>query len=110
VTLASQCRGVLAKKIAGFGKAVGADGLPDAATDLFYQRSEARIHELLRHDIADELWRDHRRKLAEELSELCTSIFEQLTEPYRHKPKMMIALAKSRASLGSELRRLVEVQ
>jgi len=95
----------LVRRSAGFGKAAGVSGLGNAASSQFYQRTEALIHEHIG-ELDHGAFEARRTALAETLSKHCLTIFDQITQPYRHKPKMLIAREKARAGLEADLAKL----
>lgn len=98
-------KNILRKKAYGFGKAVGPGGLARLAEDRFYALSEESIHGLLRR--MD--WKEAgaaRERLSETLCGLASRVFDEVTAPYRHRPKGLERYIKARHKLRLELHAL----
>ncbi|MEW6380587.1 MAG: type I-E CRISPR-associated protein Cse1/CasA [bacterium] len=105
IALGLKVKDELRKKLFGFAKKVHVPGLPSQAEERFYQSSEPLIHKTLR----TMKWQEGERikaDLLEQLSSLARQIFEEVTQSYRHDPKMIRAFALSRRSLNSALNKL----
>lgn len=105
VEAAKEVKTLLRNKLYGFAKETGAANVHEQAEAIFYQRSEPLIHQTLRHiDWAETPQRV--RQLRQDLISLSWEIFEQVTQPYRHEPKMLHALVVSRKTLGAGFKKL----
>lgn len=105
VELASETKTILRGKTYFFGKQVGLEGLAQRAEERFFQSSESDVHQVLRKVKWNEV-AVVREKFLAQLAKLARNIFEELTSPYQHEPKMLKALAVSRRSLEKDLTRL----
>lgn len=95
----------LRNKLYGFAKTSGAGNVPQQAESIFYHNSEALIHACLR----SMDWRkvaETREQLVQDLIQLSWNIFEQVIRPYQHEPKMILAIAVARRTLGREFRKI----
>jgi len=105
VESALQVKSALRNKLYGFAKASGANSVPDNAQALFYHNSESLIHRKLR----EVNWNEAaitKNNLIKELIHLSWEIFEQVIRPYQHEPKMILAIAIARKTLGREFRKI----
>jgi len=105
VELAVQIKTALRGKLYGFAKTSGASAVPDQAEALFYHNSEHLIHESLRN--MD--WREAKKAkamLVQKLIQLSWSIFREVTKPYQHEPKMILAIAVATRTLGKEFKKI----
>ena len=96
---------LLRNKLYGFAKATGAEGINEKAETLYYHQSEPLIHQTLR----EIDWSDAGAtldRLRDELIRLSWDIFEQVTRPYAHEPRMLQALATAKRSLGTAFKKL----
>lgn len=76
---------------------------------LFYQWSEPHIHAALRaFDSRLEALEAQTKLLAKLRQEVCVPIFEQVTQPFAHKPEFVPAIAVARHSMGAALNKLEE--
>lgn len=105
IDLALEMKTTLRNKLYGFGKEIGIAGLADQAEKQLYSDSEALIHSLLRNIKWNEV-REAKCILYKQLSELVYTIFEEVTQPYQHEPKMVKALVTARRSIRKELNQL----
>ncbi|MEE8584979.1 MAG: type I-E CRISPR-associated protein Cse1/CasA, partial [Acidobacteriota bacterium] len=106
IELALEVKDALRRKSGGFGKEIGAPGLPFRAQALYYQQSESIVHETLRR--ID--WREYaafRASFVRQLAETARRVFDQLTAPYSHSLQMIQALVKARRGLDEALRKLI---
>ncbi len=81
------------------------DGIHQKAEALFYHNSEHLIHACFRRMDWEEAART-RRELRDQLIHLSWKIFEEVTQPYRHEPKMIKALAIARKTLSKAFKKL----
>jgi len=105
ITTAVQIKSALRGKLYGFAKKSGASAVPDQAETLFYHNSEHLIHESLRN--MD--WREAkiaREQLVKKLIQLSWHIFREVTKPYQHEPKMILAIAVATRTLGREFKKI----
>lgn len=105
VGIALQIKAILRNKLYGFAQASGAANIHRLAEASFYNNSEPMIHELLR----EMDWREATAaisRLQTELIQLSRRIFDQLTAPYSHQPKMLKALAVARAGMEREFHKI----
>ena len=107
VDMALEIKSLLRNKLYGFAKASGATGVNEKAEALYYHQSEPMIHQALR-EIDWSQPGNRLPMLRDELIHLSWDIFEQITRPYSHEPKMIKALAKARATLGHAFYKLKE--
>lgn len=105
VDQAIEIKSVLRSKLYGFAKGSGAGGVYEQAEILFYHNSEHLIHACLRHMDWEEAAHT-RRELRDKLTALSWDIFEEVTQPYRHEPKMIKSLAIARKTLGKAFTKL----
>ena len=96
---------LLRNKLYGFAKATGAEGINEKAEALYYHRSEPLIHQTLREIDWSEAAVTLNR-LRDELIRLSWDIFDQVTRPYAHEPRMLQALATAKRSLGTAFKKL----
>ena len=80
-------------------------GIQDEAETLYYHQSEPLIHQTLREIHWSEAGPTLDR-LRDELIRLSWDIFDQVTRPYAHEPRMLQALAAAKRSLGDEFNKL----
>lgn len=105
IETAVQIKTALRGKLYGFAKASGASAVPDQAEALFYHNSEHLIHESLRN--MD--WREakiEKEALVKKLIQLSWEIFREVTKPYQHEPKMILAIAVATRTLGREFKKI----
>ncbi len=105
VGLGLEIKTLLRNKLYGFAKTTGAQGVNEKAEALYYHQSEPLIHQTLREIDWSETGSALDR-LRDELIQLSWAIFEQVTRPYAHEPKMIEALAKAKQSLGAGFKKL----
>jgi len=108
VQVALEIKDVLSKKIYGFAKQIQMEkpgGLSDRARDQFFLRSEATMHSVMREMDFDE-FEITLSSLIQKLSGLAQDIYEQLSAPYQHSPKMLEAYVKTRAGIRKGLREI----
>jgi len=105
IDLAIEIKSALRNKLYGFAKGSGAGGVYDQAEHLFYHHSEHLIHACFRQMGREEAART-RRELRDQLIHLSWEIFEEVTQPYRHEPKMIKALAIARKTLSKAFKKL----
>lgn len=98
IELALNIKKTLRNQLYGFGKNIGIEGLADQGELLFYQRTESMIHQLFRTMKWSEA-RETKKLLAKQLIEIALAIFEDVTHPYQHEPKMIKAFVTSKNSL-----------
>jgi len=81
------------------------DGIHQIAESMFYHNSEQMIHESLRQ--MD--WRESKKakeELVKKLIQLSWDIFNEVTRPYQHEPKMILAIAVAKRTLSKEFRKI----
>jgi len=83
------------------------EGMHVLAVQTFFRQSEQPIYRCLT-EVGSPLTGVSVRNLANELTEICWRIFEQVTRPYAHDPRMIKALAVARITLGSAFEKLKE--
>jgi CRISPR system Cascade subunit CasA len=105
VTTALDIKDQLRKKLYGFAKASGAHGVNEKAELLYYHQSEPLIHKTLREIDWDDAG-PQLQGLQQELIDLSWVIFDQVTHPYAHEPKMIKALATARRNLRTAFKKL----
>ena len=88
-------------------KGIGAP-VHESGEKIFYARTEGVLHEFLQDSMTFKEYKLARRRLAESLAEICTQIFNDLTDPYAHKPELIPIIAVARRSMNYELHNLVE--
>jgi len=98
-------RQALWSKARGFSQAAGADGVPAEAESLFFDRTEALVHSVLRTMNFRQV-RDAIGGLTERLCQTARSILEEVCQPYTHTPKGIRALATARRTLGAALAKI----
>ena len=91
------------KGMKGLGVAIHETG-----DKLFYAQSEALFHDALREQLTFKEWKAAKFAFTDRITEICKSIYDDLTAPYAHKPELMPIIAWARRSLGSELAKLKE--
>ncbi len=109
VQLALEVKTQLRNKLFGFAKATGATGVNEQAEALYYRQSEPLIHQTLR----EIDWNDSVHpitRLRDDLIKLSWKIFDQVTRPYAHEPKMIQALATAKTTLGAAFKKLKGAQ
>jgi len=105
VGVAIQIKAALRGKLYGFAKASGASAVPDQAESLFYHNSENLIHE----NLYPMDWRESKKAkevLVKKLIQLSWRIFREVTKPYQHEPKMILAIAVAKRTLGKEFKKI----
>lgn len=85
-----------------------ARGIPGISVPLYelgekayYARSETLFHQILDQETPESL-----EKFADTLVHLCKTLFEELTEPYTHKPELLPIIALTRRNLSKGLQEL----
>jgi len=105
IDTALHIKAALRGKLYGFSKTSGASAVPDQAEAMFYDHSEQMIHESLR----SMDWRESKKakeELVKKLIRLSWNIFNEVTKPYQHEPKMIRAIAVAKRTLGKEFRKI----
>jgi CRISPR system Cascade subunit CasA len=105
ISMAIEIKTILRNKLFGFAKASGAGSVHEKAEALYYHLSEPLIHKTLRQ--ID--WSQSAVQitcLKDELIALSWRIFDDVTRPYAHEPKMIRALAMAKASLAGAFKKL----
>lgn len=108
VQIALEIKDVLSKKIYGFAKQIQMEkpgGLSDRARDQFFLRSEATMHSVMR-EMDFDAFEATLSDLIKKLSDLAQNIYENLSTPYQHSPKMLEAYVKTRAGIRKGLREI----
>lgn len=88
-------------------KGIGA-AIHETAEKLYYARTESLIHQTFSCELTWKEWANARTRFAREIAEHCRAIFEELTRPYAAKPELIPAIAWSRRSLNTDLKKLME--
>jgi CRISPR system Cascade subunit CasA len=91
------------KGLKGLGAAVH-----ETAEKLFYARTESLIHQTFSSDATFKEWGEARRHYAQQITNHCRAIFEELTDPYALKPELIPVIAWSRRALNTDLKKLME--
>lgn len=91
-------RGNPAQRIQGIGVP-----LHEPGEQIYYARTEILFHEILDQE-------DNKliAKFFDSLTTICKKIFEELTDPYAHKPELVPIIARTRRKLSQELKELTE--
>jgi len=105
VESALKIKSALRNKLYGFAKASGASSVPNEAESLFYHNSETMIHNQL-YEVSWQKAAMAKNKLIQDLISLSWEIFGQVIRPYQHEPKMILAIAIARKTLGREFRKI----
>lgn len=82
--------------------------LQEAASKLFYVRTESLIHQAFSNELTWKEWPIARARFAEQIAAHCKAIFEELTNPYTAKPELCPIIAWTRYGLDIELKKLKE--
>lgn len=85
-----------------------AHGFHEHAEKLFYARTESLIHQTFSSDATFREWGEARRAYAQQVTDHCRDIFEELTDPYNLKPELIPIIAWSRRALNTDLNKLME--
>jgi CRISPR system Cascade subunit CasA len=109
VRMALEIKTLLRNKLFSFVKATGASAVNEKAQAMFYHQSEPLIHRTLR-EMDWSQSNDRLVKLQEDLINMSWKIFDQVTRPYAHEPKMIKALAVAKISLGGSFKKLKDNQ
>lgn len=105
IDLALEFKEIIRKKMYGFGKKIGVNGIAGKAEGLFYQNSENLIHARLR----KMNWKESASEIDimyQELRSVCESVFKETTASYQNDPKMIKALALTRKTLSGAMNKL----
>ena len=94
-------RGDKKKKILGIGIAI-----EERASQPFYARTEHFFLDTLRDTMTWSQWQQSLKTFKRRLSDICCTIFEELTDPYTAKPEFVPIIAKARQQLQAELSKL----
>lgn len=108
IDLALNVKQELTKKLFGFAKNAqlpNASGMSNKGQDQFYLSSEPEIHALLK-ALDFDVFYPTMHVLSQKLARMAISIFEDLTRPYRHSPKMIEQYVSSKAGLHRALRKI----
>lgn len=81
------------KGIKGIGVAIY-----DTGEKFYYDRTENLFREVL-----DKEWKLFKEKFAREIAGICRKIFEELTDPYAHKPELVPMITWARRRLNKDL-------
>ncbi len=106
IEIALKMKTLLTGALFGFSKTAGLPNLSPIAEERFYQDSEVIIHGLLQCKKFG--WRerkDAREDLFKELEKVVTNLFDEITRPYQHEPKMLKALAIQKRKLYGALKK-----
>lgn len=76
------------------------------AEKLFYARTENIIHETFSNEYTYREWPIARANFVEQIADICTSIFEELTAPYAMKAELIPIIALAHRNLNTELDKL----
>lgn len=88
-------------------KGIGA-AIHETAEKLFYARTENLIHQTFSNELTWKEWARERESFAEQITEHCRVIFEELTQPYAAMPELIPIIAWARRSLNTDLKKLKE--
>jgi len=105
IEAAIQIKSALRGKLYGFAKTSGASAVPDQAEALFYQNSEPLIHACLR-SVDWQQAIQIKKELIQQLMQISWDIFHQVTKPYQHEPKMILAIAVATRTLTKEFKKI----
>lgn len=83
-------------------KGIGAP-IHEPGEKIYYARTEALFYELL--DLEDD---GIEERIANTLTTICKDIFEELTDPYAHKPELIPVIARTRRKLAKDLKEMRE--
>ena len=89
----------------GLNKNLGLNGLDKKSESIFFKQSEGLVHHVLR----DMDWKQAIEEVKGahlQLTHITIQIFDDLTAPYDHDPKMMKIIVRSRAALIKDLKKL----
>ena len=105
INFALECKTALRKKMYGLNKNLGLNGLDKKSESIFFKQSEGLVHHVLR----DMDWKQAIEEVKGahlQLTHITIQIFDDLTAPYDHDPKMMKIIVRSRAALIKDLKKL----
>lgn len=108
IDLALSIRQELTKKLFGFAKGAqlpNASGISNQGQDQFYLNSESEMHALFK-ALDFDIFYPTMHALSKRLCQMAISIFEDLTRPYRHSPKMIEQYVSSKSGLRRALRKI----
>lgn len=80
--------------------------LHETGDKIFYARTESLFHETLREKLTFKQWLTAESDFAMHISEICRSIFKELTDPYAMKPELIPVIAWARRTLNADLANL----
>lgn len=83
-------------------KGIGA-AIHETGEQWYYARTESLFHEVFNNEKTFKEWKEAKTKFSGELASICKSIFQELTDPYAHKPELIPIIAWMRRSLDKEL-------
>jgi len=83
-------------------KGIGA-AIYETGEQWYYSRTESLFHEVFNNERTFKEWKEAKVEFLEKLTAICKSIFQELTDPYAHKPELIPIIAWMRRSLDKEL-------
>ena len=83
-------------------KGIGA-AIHEMGEQWYYARTESLFHEVFNNERTFKEWKEVKAEFLEKLTAICKSIFQELTDPYAHKPELIPMIAWMRRSLDKEL-------
>ena len=86
------------KKLKGIGVAI--DNLGER---LYYNYTENLFYEAFDNEATFREWNKAKTDFAKKLTSICNNVYEQLTDPYAHKPELVPIIAWARRRLNKEL-------
>ena len=96
--LSNSAKGSKEKKMKGIGVPINRIG-----EKLYYERTEVYFCEVFSNEKTFQQWKQAKAIFTEKISKICCEIFEELTNPYAHKPELIPIIAWMRRSLDKEL-------
>ena len=82
--------------------------LHETAETMFYGQTESLFHETLRDGLSLKAWRLGKAAFIDSMTIKCEDIFEQLTDPYAHKPEFIPIITLARRGLNIDTKKLKE--
>ena len=83
-------------------KGIGA-AIHETGEQWYYARTESLFHEVFSNERTFKEWKEAKTEFLEKLTAICKSIFQELTDPYAHKPELIPMISWMRRSLDKEL-------
>ncbi|MDG4551853.1 MAG: type I-E CRISPR-associated protein Cse1/CasA [Candidatus Contendobacter sp.] len=85
-------------KLKGIGVSIDTFG-----EKLYYNRTEILFYEIFDNEATFKEWKKAKGDFTEKLASICRNIYEELTDPYAHKPELVPIIAWARRRLNKEL-------